>query len=302
MIPITPSPTEARVCAPHRKSHGPALHATATCSTPCSTEKRLTFYLENRAKGCTTAREKLERKMERARKKGRGQKLSKKLALARAAEQKAVELARNVRILSEWMEKDILSLAGPNLAERRKLFDFVVGELDKREHLSAHRIAPVRRALENQRDNLLAFAAVLDEKLEEISRSLNVPAYLVHAVCELQGIDHQDAVRYQREAELRDKLCRRFHDVEKAVREAMASTPRASSIVENLNSRLRNYFFLRRHLGPEYLELLRFFLNHRRFMRSERPERVGKSPTELLTGKDHPHWLEMLGFERFHRN
>jgi len=74
---------------------------------------------------------------------------------------------------------------------------------------------------------------------------------------------------------------------------------RASSLVENLNSRLRNYFFLRRQLGPDYLELLRFFLNHRRFMRSEHPERVGKSPAELLSGQEHRHWLELLGFQRF---
>ena len=37
-----------------------------------------------------------------------------------------------------------------------------------------------------------------------------------------------------------------------------------------------------RHL--DYLALLQFFLNHRRFLRSERPERVGKSPAELLGG------------------
>ncbi len=81
----------------------------------------------------------------------------------------------------------------------------------------------------------------------------------------------------------------------------MKQTPRASSLVENLNSRLRNYFFLRRQLGPQYLDLLRFFLNHRTFMRSECPERVGKSPAELMTGQKHPHWLEILDFERFQR-
>ena len=32
----------------------------------------------------------------------------------------------------------------------------------------------------------------------------------------------------------------------------MAQTPRSSSLVENLNSRLRNYFTLRRHLGNSY--------------------------------------------------
>ena len=86
-----------------------------------------------------------------------------------------------------------------------------------------------------------------------------------------------------------------------AVDKALKETPRASSLVENLNSRLRNYFFLRRSLGNGYLNLLQFFLNHRQFLRSWVSERVGKSPRELLTDEAHPHWSELLGFERFHR-
>jgi len=81
------------------------------------------------------------------------------------------------------------------------------------------------------------------------------------------------------------------------VRAAMGRTPRSSSMVENLNSRLRRYFFLRRHLGNAYLSLLQFFLNHRVLMRSRRAERVGKTPKQLLTGQPHAHWLELLGFE-----
>ena len=77
--------------------------------------------------------------------------------------------------------------------------------------------------------------------------------------------------------------------------EDVAVTGRSSALVENLNSRLRNYFTLRRQLGGSYLDLLQFFLNHRRFLRSRVPERVGKSPTQLMTGQDHPHWLTLLG-------
>ena len=99
--------------------------------------------------------------------------------------------------------------------------------------------------------------------------------------------------------QLQQKLSGQFHSLYEAVQEAMKQTPRASSMVENLNSRLRNYFFLRKQLGPDYLHLLQFFLNSRQFMRSECEERVGKSPTELMTGESHPHWLELLGFKRF---
>lgn len=87
----------------------------------------------------------------------------------------------------------------------------------------------------------------------------------------------------------------RFYPLRAAVAALARNTVRASSVVENVNSRLRNYFFLRRHLGPDYLHLLQFFLNHRRFLRSEHPERVDVSPAELLTGQGHAHWLELLG-------
>ena len=75
----------------------------------------------------------------------------------------------------------------------------------------------------------------------------------------------------------------------------MADTPRSSALVEDLNSRLRTSFILRRHLGGSYLDLLRFFLNHRRFLRSRRAERQGRSPRELVTSQAHPHWLTLLG-------
>ena len=55
-------------------------------------------------------------------------------------------------------------------------------------------------------------------------------------------------------------------------------------------------------MGSGYLELVQFFLNHRRFLRSEHAERVDKSPAELLTGQAHAHWLEMLGFNRSCQN
>ena len=85
------------------------------------------------------------------------------------------------------------------------------------------------------------------------------------------------------------------------VRELRAGVVRASSVVENVNSRLRNYFFVRKEVGQGYLELLRFFLNHRRFLRSEHAERVDKSPAALLNRQEHEHWLEMLGYQLFRR-
>ncbi|MGF6873888.1 hypothetical protein [Paraburkholderia sp. MM5477-R1] len=55
-----------------------------------------------------------------------------------------------------------------------------------REALDARRIRPVRIALQNQRDDLLAFAGVLDEKLAAIAQRANVSDELVRAACVLR--------------------------------------------------------------------------------------------------------------------
>jgi hypothetical protein len=258
--------------------------------------------LARRADGCTTTRQQLDRKMAQAKKKGRGNTLSKTLALAREREETFLSLANDVRVLADWLHDDILSLAGPDLTTRHDLYDFVVEELVALEPRCPHRIRPVRRALQNQRDDLLAFVTVLDGKFAAISDHYKVSSHLVQALCELAALPEDSPLRWQQEKALRHHLTWKFFDVQQAVSEAMATTPRTSSVIENFNSRLRNYFFLRKHIGTSYLDLLRFFLNHRTFLHTTRPERMGKSPAELLTGRSHAHWLELLGFSPFRRD
>jgi hypothetical protein len=276
--------------------HGDVFHAERELG-------RLASYLAHRATGCTTAAEGLQRKKDRIDSYGRTDRgLCTRLSVARRAQKQAVALAADIQLLSQWLQQDILSLAGPDLATRRELFNFVVEELALRQPLCPHRIEPVRCMLQRQRDELLAFAGVLDERLAEIAADLQVPTSAVRAICLLEGLDRNLPAYWQRAGRLTAMLGKKFHTVQAEVLDAMDQTPRASSLIENINSRLRAYFFLRRQLGSEYLDLLRFFFNHHRFLRSGNSRRVGKSPAELLTGRPHPHWLQLLGHQRFGQN
>jgi len=183
-----------------------------------------------------------------------------------------------VALLVRWLRDDILSVAGPEYAIRGDLFDFVVAELRAREPACPHRIRPVRTLLENQRDNLLAFAEELDCDLAALAQEWQISVTTTREVLQVQSLPAWDPKRWRREASLREILRGRYHGVYADVQELSDRVVRASSLVENLNSRLRSYFFLRRHLGNDYLALLQFFLNHRRYQRSEYPERTGKSP------------------------
>ncbi|MFT5082476.1 MAG: hypothetical protein ACI9Y1_000501 [Lentisphaeria bacterium] len=72
-------------------------------------------------------------------------------------------------------------------------------------------------------------------------------------------------------------------------------------MIENLNGRVRRHLYYRQESGHGFLNLLQFYLNHTPFLRSTQAESHKKSPAEILPGKPHPHWLEMLGYRRFKR-
>jgi hypothetical protein len=225
-----------------------------------------------------------------------------RLRNARQKEAQALLLYDEVSLLVRWLREDILAVAGPEATTRRALYDFVVEQLQQREAQGPQGLAKLRKALVHQRQPLLAFAVSLDETLAAVARGWEVPVGVVYALWQVQALPMTQPQRWQREAVLRQQLGARFEGLSRVLAGLAESVVRASSVVENLNSRLRGYFFLRRELGEGYLSLLQFFLNHRRFVRSQHPERVGKSPAELLTGQPHPHWLEMLGYQRSQPN
>jgi len=74
--------------------------------------KELVSFLSRRA-ATATRRQKLEQEMHKAKLQGRGHTLSTQMVLARRAELQAVQLATDVKSLIQWLNHDILALAGP---------------------------------------------------------------------------------------------------------------------------------------------------------------------------------------------
>src|SRR4051812_35404544 len=155
--------------------HGDVFHIQRQCGGLADTLSRL-------AQGATSRRNTLQTGTGRVGQRTPDAELVVQLELARHTEARASHLARDIRTLIHWLRYDVLALAGPDLATRRELFDFVVAELMVREPEDPRRIRPVRVALQNQRDDLLAFAGVLDTELAAIARAHAVPEPLVRAV------------------------------------------------------------------------------------------------------------------------
>jgi hypothetical protein len=275
-------------------------HELAGCGFACDYDvfhalkmfRDVSQFTENRAWGALRTVEKLKRRKDRTGR--RAAPTPQRLAAVEKQTSQAIALADDLALLYEWMRTEVLGLAGESLPVRRELFDFVLGELEMRLPLCAHRLQPLIKTLRNHRELLLGFAGVLDQRLRAIAQELAVSPAEVREACRLEALSRNHSLYWQRRGPLMARLGPAWASVEAAVRQAMAQTPRASSLVENLNGRLRCYFYLWRGARRPYLELLRFYLNHRPYARSAHPERVGKSPWQLLSGQSHPFWLDML--------
>ena len=262
---------------------------------------KVLFYCTNRAYGAMTKRFVLERKMIKAKKKNRGHQYSKNLVRARANETRAVKVAETLETLLEWLRNDVLAIVGPDHAIRSKLFDFIVEELRNIQKLASHHVEKLIAKMANRKDTLIKFALEVAQRLAAVAMQYNVEKELVTAVYSLQNIPLESTFLWCRLDQLKNKLGNLYYPIEIATQEIIETTVRASSIAENINSRLRPYFFLMKQFGQKALNLVRFYLNHKPFLRSARDERVGKSPAEILSGKPHSHWLAMLGFTLFKR-
>ena len=224
-----------------------------------------------------------------------------KLSLAIDEQARAQRLSHTIDTLISWLEHDVLNKAGYSLDHREELYEFIVAEFKVLELLEPHRITAMRITLENKKQSALAFVSELEGKFTFIANQYEMPLANVWQLCHcLRYSIGGDQYALQSLA-LQDQLGSRYDDVEDAVIQALDSTERTSSMVENLNGRVRRHIYYRQEIGHGYLDLLRFYFNHKKIDRSTRAQRHGKSPAEVLRGKPHSHWLELLGFERFKR-
>ncbi|WP_433999735.1 hypothetical protein [Endozoicomonas sp.] len=262
--------------------------------------KDLVRYLKNKRDSAITRQLKRLGQMEKARRKGKGNTLSAKLTQARKEVLKAEALYSLVATLTSWLQYDILQLPGHNPADREEQFDFVVAELSAVAGAS-HRVQALVTSLRKQKEALLAVSHVLNRKFQAIASHYSVSIQDVWDVCYVARYDIHTLNYHTKADELASRLGSRFEPIEDEVLGVIATTPRCSSMVENFNSRLRPYLDARKQITPESLELIRFYLNHQVFLRSQHDYMRGRTPAEVLTGTSHPNWLEMLGFQRFRK-
>jgi hypothetical protein len=102
--------------------------------------------------------------------------------------------------------------------------------------MARHGIRPLRVARQNQCDDLLAFAGVLDKKLVHIAQTHKTSEDLVREACVLHHLPSTSIAFWQGWNRLRATMGGKFHPLFDAGSRVMAQTARSSSLAENLKA------------------------------------------------------------------
>ena len=207
----------------------------------------------------------------------------------------------NASNLLTWMQYDVLQLPAANPSDRSDLFEFIIDELQLVAKEHPHRISDLITTFKNQKTSLLDVAESLNTQFQAIAETHKVPLDTVWRICYLARFDFTSRAYNLQSLELDAQLGDTFDLIEDEVLHCIATTYRTSSVIENLNSRLRPYIDARKGFKSNRYSFIQFMLNHLPFQRSANPNHKGKSPAEIFTGNELPEWTELLGLKRFKR-
>ena len=205
------------------------------------------------------------------------------------------ETTATFALLAGWLQHDVLQLAGYKPDERAMLYDFIVQEMTTISVLHPHRIDAIVTSLHHRRNGLLDVANALNDQFAQLAEHYNVSINTIWRVCYTARYGFDSCNYGEESSALEELIGEKYDEIEDAVLLVLESTHRCSSMVENLNSRVRPYLEERKSVSQKTLGLIQFYLNHKPFMRSKHERLVNKTAAEAMTGKSHLPWLEMLG-------
>jgi hypothetical protein len=195
-------------------------------------------FMYNKTKSIETAVKTIIKRLNKPGNKGKRKELQTLLKKTKKQKQLYDYLFETVSVLIEWMRFDILQKPGYTPTVRQELYDFIVSELYKLEKVHPHRIRKVRRSLKKNKNKILGFLEVLDDKFSDIAEEFGCSINVIWQICHMQKYSTQGK-KY-----LRSKLCMylrlgtKLPAIEQAVDAAIDSTETSSSMIENFNSRL----------------------------------------------------------------
>lgn len=260
--------------------------------------------LESRAYGTITAQAEAARKFNKARSEANLNKRFEQYEKASGASEKAIDLYDEIFYLTQTLQ-EILQLCASNGVLKSKTqvksqLEAVLAMIEELDHVA---IKGIVKPLKKHLDDILVPFEQLDKIYAELLESVETKTLeFLTLAWHHEHFSHQTKGKEKRHhCHERDfwleiaevQLTKGFPEIQERVFEKMDSVVRASSLVEMVNSIIRNYLNNSKgQITQESLNLIMFYHNHRRYKSGKRK---GMAPMELLTGeKLEAHWADLL--------
>ncbi len=225
---------------------------------------------------------------------GLRKKTQEQLVQTREDVRKAIDLYDVLSILFSWLV-ELVGWSGYSYEDTCMLAEWVLSEMEyatpSREdfHIRLHKF---RRNL----PQILSFIRRMETEFKKSALKNGYPLEAFSLFYKERAYVAQTWECSQIEYKLGNLLCKRYTEVREEFERILSSAKRASSMVENVNGRIRTYMNLKRIVPKSFFTLMKVYFNTKKYRRSRVPQRIGKSPIELLTGKEYPEFLECVGF------
>ena len=247
--------------------------------------------LERKALKLINAEHELEEKL--AGKKPR-EKHKESLSELRPKMEDAIRLYDTAATLFAWL-KMLLNFSGYSLVDTHILCEWILQEMENADIGNAglaKEVSKVRKLL----PSLLSFISRLERGMEVVASDAGVPIEALQLMYRQMSYGPDSIQGIEIHRKLTCLIGNQYQEVRDRFQTLLDTTKKASSLVENLNGRIRVFIEIKRIIPTKFFVLLKVFYNTRRYKRSRCKERMGKSPLELLSGTSHPDFLTLLGY------
>ena len=199
-----------------------------------------------------------------------------------------------LRILFCWLV-ELMGFSGYSFQDTCELAGWVLSEMES-SFPDRTKLLGQTKKIREKLPQILSFLHRMEGNLEATAQKKGIPLEAFHIMYQQKAFHSSCWECSQMEYRLGELLGNNYESARQEFYRTLDHTKRASSLVENLNSRIRVYMNLKRMVPEKYFILLKVYFNTRKYHRSRISERIGKSPLELMTGKEYPEFLEALGY------
>lgn len=200
--------------------------------------------------------------------------------------------ADEVLILFDWLQESV-GFTGDCYERSKRICEWILDEMSQR-FPERQKYQQAIRSFRAHLGELLSFLLRLEQKMKEKAKDfphIDVPDFrLLYQQRRTTSTLAWECM----EIRLWRRFGNRLPEAKETLEKMLLSTHRASSMIENLNGRLRCFMDLKREIPEQFLVLIKLFFNTKKQMRSRHSEWKCTSALDRLTGKQTLEFLDIV--------